>query len=652
MTDQTSLPQNWGISDARELYLIERWGLNYFDISSDGQVVAKPQHDLGAEVSIRKVVEAAEARGLRGPLLVRFQDILRDRVEAINLAFRGAIREFAYQGRYRGVFPIKVNQLREVVEEILDAGRPYDFGLEVGSKPELFAGLALLPDANSLLVCNGYKDTQFIQMALLGAKLGKSVVMVVEKFEELKQIIAVSKKMGVAPQIGVRIRLQCKGVGRWAGSGGEDAKFGLDTAELLSSTQLLKDEGLVDCFKLLHFHIGSQVPDIRTVKKAVQEASRVYAKLRKMGFPLQYLDVGGGMGVDYDGSRTVSDSSMNYTLQEYANDIVYSIGEICDSEQVPHPDIISESGRAIVAHHSVLVVEVFASISKRHALNSLKFGPDDDPLVQEIMDIRDQLGQLNKLEAFHDALQLKEDAHNRFNLGLLDLSAKAKVESLYWDIGSSVVQSFRGQKYVPEEILKLKDSLGDQSLCNFSLFQSLLDHWALKQLFPILPLDRLLEKPMRETTLVDITCDSDGQIKRFIDLEDVRDTLRLHDLDSSSSKNPYYVGFFLMGAYQDIMGDLHNLFGRVNEVHVFLDPDEIDGYYVEEFLQGNTIIETLGSVQYDGKELVRQMKSQIDKAIRKDWIKPTEGINWLKAYERGLTDYTYLNFDRENSSNA
>ena len=632
----------WSIPSARALYNIQRWGAGYFDINDEGHVVATPLQN-GVEVDIVDVIEEAKGRGLKFPLLIRFQDILRHRVQALNEAFRASITEFNYQGVYRGVFPIKVNQLREVVEEILEAGRSYNFGLEVGSKPELYAGMALQDQPGSLIICNGYKDTAFIRLALQGIKLGKKVIMVVEKLEELRQIIAVSRQTGVEPMIGIRARLLSKGAGKWAESGGENAKFGLSTAELLAAAELLKKENLTSAFKLLHFHIGSQVPDILTVKKAVQEAARFYAKLHKLGFPIEYVDVGGGLGVDYDGSRSAFDSSTNYSLQEYTNDIVYYIADVCKAEGVPHPDIVSESGRAIVAHHSVLIVEVFGAIDKTPPTLNFTYGDQEHQIVRELLDIRNNLARWNKLEAYHDALERKEDAHQMFTLGVLELADKAKIESLYWEICEQVVASFKGQAYIPKEIRHLEDSLGYQYLCNFSVFQSLLDHWALGQLFPIMPVNRLDEKPTCEGTLVDITCDSDGQINKFVDLHDVRDTLPLHALRYQGEvQEPYPLGFFLMGAYQDIMGDLHNLFGRVNEVHVFLEPDEPAGYYVEEVIEGNTIMESLRAVQYEESELKRQMKAQVDAAIKSDRLKPNEAMRLLDEYERGLKDYTYL----------
>jgi arginine decarboxylase len=646
MSNSTDATPPWDIESARALYNIQRWGAKYFDINDAGHVVARPLEEAGATVDLTDVIEEAKSRGLKFPLLIRFQDILRHRVEAINKAFQSSIAEFNYRAKYRGVFPIKVNQLREVVEEILDAGKPFDFGLEVGSKPELFAGLALQNHQGCLIICNGYKDADFIKMALLGIKLGKKVIMVVEKLEELRQIISISKQLGVEPQIGIRARLLSKGAGRWAESGGENAKFGLSTVELLTATEWLKAENLAGSLKLLHFHIGSQVPDILTVKKAVQEAARFYAKLHKMGFAIESLDVGGGLGVDYDGSRTAFDSSTNYTLQEYTNDIVYYIADVCDAESVPHPQIISESGRAIVAYHSVLIVEVFGAIEKIRPGAAFEYGENEHALVRELIDIKKNLTKLNKLEALHDAEERKEDAQHMFTLGLLDLPAKARIENLYWEISQEVVQSFRGQAYIPEEIRKLEDTLADQYLCNFSVFQSLLDHWALGQLFPIMPIARLNERPTREATLVDITCDSDGQVNKFIDLRDVRDTLPLHQLRSNGNglPEPYYLGFFLMGAYQDIMGDLHNLFGRVNEVHVFLEPDEPAGYYIEEIIEGATIMQSLADVQYDENELKRRMKAQMDEAIKSDRMKPSEAMRLLDDYERGLKAYTYLCF--------
>ncbi len=633
---------DWDIPSATSAYNIDRWGAGYFSINPQGNCQVTPLQNQGAAIDVMAVVQEAREQGLGFPLVIRFQDLLRHRVQTICKAFASAIAEAGYQKPYRGVFPIKVNQLREVVEEILDAGAEHHFGLECGSKPELFAALAVHRDPESVIICNGYKDRIFIQNALMGRKLGKEIIMVVEKVEELRQIVEISREMGVEPLVGLRIRMQTRSSGKWAASGGENAKFGLSTADLVWSSNYLKEQGLAHCLKLVHYHVGSQVPDISTIKKAAREAARYYAKLTKMGHEIGFMDVGGGLGVDYDGSRTAFDSSTNYTLHEYARDIVYNIMEICDGEKVPHPVIVSESGRALVAHHSMLVIEAFGSIAKDGANGPIEVTEKDAKLVQDISDTQKGLSRENRLEGFHDALQYKEQAQAMFDLGLLDLETKAKVEGIYWQIARNIVKFFEGMRYIPEEVRELSNSLADQYLCNFSVFQSLLDHWALGQLFPIMPIHRLDESPERNTTLVDITCDSDGKINKFIDLQDVKDTLPLHALLPGE---PYYLGLFLVGAYQDIMGDLHNLFGRVTEVHVFLDEDEDSGWYIEEVIEGSTIGGVLALTQWQTAELARLMKTQIDAAIKSDRLKPNDAMRMLANFERGLQGYTYLTFN-------
>jgi len=635
------MTDGWDIQSAISLYNIDRWSSGYFSINPRGSIQVLPMQD-GEGIDIMEVIDEARERGLIFPLLVRFQDLLRHRVERINGAFGEAIKEANYQGVYRGVFPIKVNQLREVVEEIIDAGKPYHFGLEAGSKPELMAALAVHTDPESLIVCNGYKDNLFIQNALLGRKLGKKIIMVVEKLEELGAILQVSREVGVEPLIGLRVRLQSKGAGKWATSGGENAKFGLSTADLVAASETLKREGLGHCLQLVHFHVGSQVPDIGTIKRAVREAARFYAKLAKMGHPLEYLDVGGGLGVDYDGSRTAFDSSTNYSLNEYARDIVYNVMDVCDSEKVAHPVIISESGRAIVAHHSVLIVEAFGSIEKNSAPIALDEHEGEIKQVRDMRDLQKALTKQNRMETLHDAQQIKEQAQSMFELGLLDLESKARIEMLYWRVAQAIVEYTRGAKYVPDEIKDLEVTLSDQYVCNFSVFQSLLDHWALGQLFPVMPIHRLDELPSRNGTLVDITCDSDGKVSKFIDLQDVKETLALHTLRPGE---PYYIGFFLMGAYQDIMGDFHNLFGRVNEAHVFLDEDEEGGFYIEEIIPGSTIGDVLTLTQWDQNELIRLIKVQVDAAIKSDRLKPNEAMRLLTNYEKVLKTYTYLHLN-------
>src|ERR1043166_1529832 len=566
---------DWTVEDSSSLYMLDRWGAGYFDANANGDLTCAPLQENGIAVPLIDVLREARALNLETPLLIRFQDLLRHRVDNLNRAFTSAIAEHNYRGAYRGVFPIKVNQLREVVEEILDAGKPYNYGLEVGSKPEIFAGLAVHENSESLIICNGYKDERYIRMAMLGRKLDKKVIVVAEKLSEIRTIVRIAAEMNVEPWIGMRVRLLSKGAGKWATSGGEHAKFGLSTAEILEAIEILGEAKMESAFKLLHFHIGSQIPDLLTIKRAVREAAMYYAKLCKAGHPLEYLDVGGGLAIDYDGSRSTFHSSMNYTIEEYASDIVYNIMDVCDDEKVPHPNIVSESGRAIVAHHSVLVVQAFGAVGKA-PLEPIAVRAADHKLTREIIDIDERLSEETLNESWHDLQQIKEQAQNLFEVGLLDLGAKARIEELFWQVAEKLQTLVRGldPAEVPEDLKNLSIELADQHICNFSVFQSLLDHWALGQLFPIVPIHRLNERPQLESTLVDITCDSDGKVSKYIDLTDVRDTLPLHELRNGE---PYYLGIFLTGAYQDIMGDIHNLFGRVNELHVFLDPDEESG---------------------------------------------------------------------------
>jgi arginine decarboxylase len=634
-------PSPWTIQDSKDLYFIDRWGGGYFDVAENGNLTVAPSQKRGQRIELAEVVKQAIAEGLKAPLLIRFQDLLHHRVRKLNEAFLQAINEHKYRGVYRGVFPIKVNQLREVVEEILDAGRPFHYGIEVGSKPEIFAGLSVHTDNDSLIVCNGYKDDNYIRTALLGRKLGKKVILIAEKLTEVRAIVRIAKEMNVEPMIGLRVRLMTKGAGKWAESGGENAKFGLSTSEILEAAELMREAGLGASFKLLHFHIGSQVPDILIIKRAVREATRHYAKLRKMGHPIEYLDVGGGLAIDYDGSRSTFHSSMNYTVEQYARDVVYNISDVCDEERVPHPNIVSESGRAMVAHHSVLVVEAFGEIEKTSLpLDAIQ---GEHKLLKDLRYTYEQLNDRNLSETWSDLQQVKEEAQKMFEVGVLDLDIKAKVEVAFWQIAEKVQKMAEKlaeaeDEETPDFLSELKGQLADQHICNFSVFQSLLDHWALGALFPIVPIHRLNEQPTSQSTLVDITCDSDGKVSKFIDLNDVRDTLALHDI----SDGPYYLGIFLTGAYQDIMGDIHNLFGRVNEVHVFLDDDEDCGYYIEETIAGNTISEVLAMTQYDPQGLVARVKAQVDAAIKQDKLRPTEGMRLLQDYERGLKDQTYL----------
>ncbi|HOC55111.1 MAG TPA: biosynthetic arginine decarboxylase [Verrucomicrobiota bacterium] len=635
----------WDKKNALKTYQIRRWGAKYFDINSAGHVVVTPRREAGGEVDMYELILQARARDLRFPMLVRFQDVLRDRVVELNESFQRAIAAAEYQGRYQGVFPVKVNQLREVVEEILDAGKPYHYGLEVGSKGELCAAMALTAGAEQLIVANGYKDDVFIRTALMGRRIGKNIILVVEKFAELPVILAAARAAGVAPALGLRVRLQTRGGGKWDQSGGENAKFGLSTAELVEAVALLRRENLLDAFQLLHFHIGSQIPNIRAIKRAVNEGARFYAKLRQEGCPIAFLDIGGGLAVDYDGSRTSEDSSANYTLQEYTNTVVAAVAEVCNAEQVEHPNLVSESGRAVVAHHSVLIIEAFAALEKPRLAVEPPPGKNGGahPLVRQLRRIQKKLPALGRLEAYHDALERKEQAQQLFALGYLSLADKALVETLFWEICRQLGDLCRQEESdLPQELEQLAVALADQYICNFSLFQSLLDNWALNQLFPIVPIHRLDEQPTREASLVDITCDSEGKVDSFIGGKSYRQTLPLHELRPGE---PYYLGAFLVGAYQDIMGDLHNLFGRVNEIHVFLDPDEPCGYYIEEIIAGSSIGQILQDVQYFETDLARLMKAQVDQAVREDRVKPSEGMALLDEYEAVLKEYTYLTFD-------
>src|SRR5437762_7091627 len=636
------MKSEWDVESAISTYNVDGWGTGYFSINAAGNAEVRPLQEKGGAIDILEVVNEARERGLGFPLVLRFQDLLRHRVESVNWAFKRAIEEFSYERRYRGVFPITVSRLREVIEGMGEVGREFHCGLEAGSKPELVAALAMHKGPESLIICNGYKDRAFIRIALLGRKLGKSVIIVVEKLEELEQAIRASREVGLEPMIGIRVRLYSKGSGKWSPSGGENAKFGLDTTSLVAASEMLKAAGLGHCFKLVHFHVGSQVPDISTIKRAVREAARYYAKLAKLGHELGYLDVGGGLGVDYDGSRSDFDSSANYSLQEYANDVVWNIMDVCDSEGVAHPAIVNEGGRAIVAHHSVLVVEAFSSIEKTAPKLKVDAAEKDHKLVRDILDVKQRLKRGNRLESLHDIQQIKEEAQQTFTLGLLDLESKAKIDCVYWQLAQQIVNMHRGLRYVPDEVKELETSLGDQYICNFSVFQSLLDHWALGQLFPIMPIHRLTTPPDRQGTIVDITCDSDGKVSKFTDLQDVRDTLPLHRVVPGEI---YYLGVFMVGAYQDIMGDLHNLFGRVTEVHVFLDPDEESGWYIEEVIEGSTIGEVLAMTQWDKVELMRLLKAQVDAAIKTDRLKPNDAMKLLSDYERLLQEYTYLSLN-------
>ena len=646
--------EEWTLERAASLYHIDTWGRPYFRINDRGNVAVLSENDL--EVDILDVVEEVRSRGVQLPVLIRFQDILRRRVIELNERFAAAIEEFEYQGTYQGVYPIKVNQLHEVVLEILDAGEPYNFGLECGSKAELLAALPHLDRDDRLLICNGYKDSTMMGMILAGQQIGKCVLPIIEKYYEFEDFLAAGDKAGVtSPRFGVRVRLSTTGSGKWAESGGDASKFGVPIPQILQIVERLTREERLDAFRLIHFHIGSQIRDINTLKGAVREAARVYAKLRKLGVGVEYIDVGGGLGVNYDSIDSGLEQSINYTVQEYVNGIVYTIREVCDIEGVPHPTIVSESGRALTAHHSVLIVGVLSSTRKDLPLPRPGIGEQDEPVIRELDGLLDQLDRFvingergerqriaRSLEIYHDAVEKRGEADQLFALGYLDLEEKGKAETLYWMIlqGLMSVLSAFDRESLPSDLYYLDDLLVDQYLCDFSVFQSMLDHWAIDQLFPIMPIHRLVDQPSRRGTLVDLTCDSDGKIDRFIGDDEEQSFLPLHRLDGT----PYYLGCFLMGAYQDILGDMHNLFGRVNEVHVYADEEEPGNFYIETSIPGTSVREALSLVQYAPSDLRKRMDEIIRKKVRQKEIRPKKGVELLDEYMNALKEYTYYNF--------
>src|SRR6516225_7126819 len=630
------LMDQWKVQDALETYEVRHWGKGYFGINDRGHVTVHPNKRPEQAIDLKDLVDQLQERGIQLPILIRFTDILRHRVGEIYEAFKAAIDEFEYQGEYCCVYPVKVNQQRHVVEEILDFGKPYHFGLEAGSKPELLAVLALTNGDDTPVICNGFKDDEFIKMAMLACKMGKRIIPVVEKFTELELIVRYAQELNVRPMIGVRIKLAAKGAGRWRYSAGFRSKFGLTLTETLEAYEYLKHRDMEDSLQLVHFHLGSQITNIRMIKNALTEAGRIYVELHRVGAGVRYIDVGGGLGIDYDGSQTDFESSVNYTLQEYANDVVFRIKSICDEAGVPHPTIISESGRAVVAYHSMLIFDVLgvSNFDRYHLPPEL---PADAPQqVSDLFSMCRDLSKKNLLETYHDAVQAMDDALNMFNLGALSIEMRALTERLFWALSLKIHRMMKELDYVPEELEGLGAMLSDTYFCNFSVFQSMPDSWAVKQLFPIMPIHRLNEQPTRRAVLGDITCDSDGKIDQFIDLRDVRNTLELHPFNGQ----PYYLGAFLLGAYQEILGDLHNLFGDTNAVHVSLDEDgEIN---LDAVIKGDTVREVLNYVQYSAEELTARMRKDVERAVRTGKISLEESRQLLKFYESGLEGYTYL----------
>lgn len=631
-----SVIRGWTVRDSLELYSVANWGAGFFDINVRGHVEVRPRGEGGPSIDLLELVEDLQRRGLRTPMLIRFSDILASRVQGLCAAFQRAIQEYGYQGRFRGVYPIKVNQQRHVVEEIVQYGSSLQVGLEAGSKPELLIALAILDTPGALIICNGYKDRTYIETALLAQRLGRTPIIVVDRAHEVELIVRVARDLNIRPQIGVRAKLTTKGAGKWVESTGDRSKFGLTAVEIVEAVEKLREEGMLDCLRLLHFHIGSQITAIRAHKDALKEASMIFVGLHQMGGSPDLLDVGGGLGVDYDGSQTNFHSSMNYTVQEYANDVVATIQEACESKGIPHPDIVTEAGRAMTAHHSVLVFDVLGVHEMVSGRPPEPVTDGDAKVIQNLCEVYESISEKNVLEAYHDILQLKEEATNLFVLGFLDLRERARVERLFWDCCEKILRIVRDMPYVPEELEPLEKGLADTYYGNFSVFQSAPDHWAVKQLFPVMPIHRLDEKPTRRGIFADLTCDSDGKIDRFIDPRDVRDVLELHPWNGE----PYYVGVFLVGAYQEILGDLHNLFGDTDAVHVRLGSD--GRYEVEHVVEGDSVTDVLRYVEYDKGALVERVRRTIEDAMRGGQISLEESARLRRHYEQGLQAYTYL----------
>ncbi|MGJ8693347.1 MAG: biosynthetic arginine decarboxylase [Thalassotalea sp.] len=640
MNKQAEQNTEWTIEDAEKTYRVNRWGDGYFSIGEHGNIDVTPRYDQpDVKINFREVIEEMEAEGIEFPAVIRFHDILRSQVERLNRTFRSTIEEAKYEGRYMGVFPVKVNQMREVIEEIVDAGSRFDYGLEAGSKPELIAALAYNTNKNSLTILNGYKDEEYLRLALLGLKIERNIVIVIEKFSELTKLIELSKALDIKPVIGLRVKMMVKGRGKWESSSGERAKFGLSIAEILNAISLLEKEGLSDCVKLLHFHIGSQLTDIRSIKEAVQEASLVYSRLVKNGVPLEYVDVGGGLAVDYDGSQSTNDSSCNYSLDEYIADIVYGFKQNCDLEGVVHPHIVSESGRAMTAHHSCVITKVIGEIHPRGTKYNTRKATGEHIIVTNIRDIESNLDHENYQEAYNDVAQLKEQAMNAFKLSILSLEEMAKIETLYWRILEKVDHLASSEAFVPEELQEIPEMLSSQYLANFSIFQSAADSWAIDQVLPIVPISRLDQRPDKLCSLVDITCDSDGKIDKFIGEDGICSNIPMHHLNKGED---YYIGIFLTGAYQDVMGDMHNLFGRLNEVHIVSYDEDPKDFYIEEVVKGSSVNNVLSTMQYTPEIMAQAIKKKIDKQIQRGKIKPREGVQWIDFYEDCLEGYTYL----------
>ena len=628
--------RKWKVDDSIELYNINSWGKDYFSVNDKGNIVVRPKEG-GPEIDLRNLIDELQLHDISLPLLLRFPDILNNRISKISKCFDRAAKEYDYKAESYIVYPIKVNQMRPVVEELISHGNNYHVGLEAGSKPELHAVLSLNFDSDSMIICNGYKDESYIKLALLAHKMGRKIFLVVEKMMELRTIARLAKSMSIRPNIGIRIKLASSGSGKWEESGGDISKFGLNSSELIDALDLLKREDMEDCFKLIHFHIGSQVTNIRRIKTALKEATQFYAQLTKSGYKIDFVDIGGGLGVNYDGSgSSTSGNSINYSIQEYVNDAVYAIVDICHKNDLKQPNLIIESGRSLTAHHSILIFEVLARTQLPAFSEAEVIGEDAHELVRDLYDIWNKLLPNRLIEQWHDAMQAREDALELFNIGLVDLATRATVERLFWSIAREVNAMAGKSKHAPEELRAISRSLPDKYFCNFSLFQSLPDSWAIDQVFPVVPLSRLNEPPTCSATLQDITCDSDGKIDNFISTSNNAYHLPVHELREGE---PYYIGVFLVGAYQEILGDLHNLFGDTNAVHISIKDDE---YVVDKIIEGETIADVLDYVQFDHKRMVRAIEIWVSKSVKSGAISLEEGKEFISNYRSGLYGYTYL----------
>ncbi len=635
-TNEDRAVANWTIRDSLDLYHVLNWGSGFFAINDAGAVEVRPRTNDERSIDLLELVENLGQRGVHTPLLIRFNDILDSRVRGLNSCFRKAIEEIDYRGAYRGVYPIKVNQQRHVVEELIQFGAPEKMGLEAGSKPELLIALALLDTPGALIICNGYKDRAYVETALLAQRLGRTPIIVVDRFHEIDLILKTSRELGIRPQLGIRARLSTKGAGRWVESTGDRSKFGLSSMEIVAAVDRLASEDMLDCVELMHFHIGSQITAARAHKDALGEASRIFVGLHEMGASPSLIDVGGGLGVDYDGSRTNFHSSKNYSMQEYANDVVSFIQEACDAANVPHPDIVTESGRALTAHHSVLIFDILGVNEVLNDSRTAKVGDDDPKVLRDLAEVWSDTSIEDVQESYHNAQLLKEEASTMFSLGYLDLRDKARVEHLFAKCCEKILGLLRELPNVPEDLADFETGLADTYYGNFSVFQSAPDHWAVKQLFPVMPIHRLDEQPTRRGIFADLTCDSDGKIDQFINPREAKHLIELHPWTGA----PYYIGVFLVGAYQEILGDLHNLFGDTNAVHVKL--DDAGGYTIDHVVEGDTVEDVLAYVQYERRPLIEKVRQIIEDALRRNEISLEESARLLKRYEQGLKGYTYL----------